>query len=93
MISLPYLRIRVAQRAPYKPNQVAAPNYGEWLDVYLTVLKPLPLPTGGLLGERPRCSLPSPHACRAPKTGACPSVLAVQRVPPCNPRCSSRLIA
>lgn len=32
--------------------QVAVPTYGEWLDVYLTVLKPLPMPVGGLLGER-----------------------------------------
>ena len=31
--------------------QMADPMYGEWLDVYLTVLKPLPLPVRGLLGE------------------------------------------
>jgi hypothetical protein len=31
--------------------QVVDTRYGEWLDVYLTVLRPLPLPVGGLLGE------------------------------------------
>ena len=32
-------------------TQVAYGDYGEWLDVYLTVLKPLPTPVRGLLGE------------------------------------------
>ena len=31
--------------------QVRDPLYGEWLDLYLTVLAPLPLPVGGLIGE------------------------------------------
>ncbi|KAI3423403.1 hypothetical protein D9Q98_010620, partial [Chlorella vulgaris] len=51
IISLPYLRIRAAQRAPYLPGQVADPKYGEWLDVYLTILAPLPTPVGGMLGS------------------------------------------
>lgn len=35
---------------PRAAPQVAVPTYGEWLDVYLTVLRPLPMPVGGLLG-------------------------------------------
>ncbi len=27
-----------------------AAKYGQWLDVYLTLLQPLPMPVGGLLG-------------------------------------------
>jgi hypothetical protein len=34
--------------------QAKDPNFGDWLDVYLTILQPLPLPVGGLLGERHR---------------------------------------
>lgn len=30
--------------------QLRDPKYGEWLDVYLTILQPLPLPVGGILG-------------------------------------------
>ncbi|EFN51201.1 hypothetical protein CHLNCDRAFT_59322 [Chlorella variabilis] len=31
--------------------QLRDPKYGEWLDVYLTILQPLPLPVGGILGS------------------------------------------
>lgn len=31
--------------------QIADPLYGEWLDVYLTLLQPLVPPVTGLLGE------------------------------------------
>ncbi|KAL4433924.1 hypothetical protein ABPG75_000365 [Micractinium tetrahymenae] len=51
IITLPYLRIRAEQRAPYKPGQLQNPNYGEWLDVYLTITGPLPGKPGGLLGS------------------------------------------
>jgi hypothetical protein len=51
IVSTPYLRVRVAQRAPYLPSQPADPQFGEWLDVYLTMLAPLPAPVGGVLGE------------------------------------------
>ncbi|KAI3431532.1 hypothetical protein D9Q98_004582 [Chlorella vulgaris] len=51
VITTPYLSIRVAQRARYYSPNVVDTRYGEWLDVYLTVLRPLPLPVGGLLGE------------------------------------------
>ena len=34
--------------APSQPQSGSFPN---WLDCYLTVLQPLPLPTGGLLGS------------------------------------------
>jgi hypothetical protein len=55
-----------ASPAIHAAPQVAVPTYGEWLDVYLTILKPLPLPTGGLLGERRR------RPCgRAVHAGAC----------------------
>ena len=50
IVSLPYLRIRAAQREAYKQGQ-AQPSWGSWLDVYLTVLAPLPAPVGGILGE------------------------------------------
>ncbi len=33
------------------PAQIADPLYGEWLDVYLTLLQPLVPPVTGLLGE------------------------------------------
>lgn len=51
IITLPYLRIRVVQRLPYKPVQVRPNEYGSWLDVYLTILGPAPTPLGGLLGR------------------------------------------
>ncbi|KAL4428198.1 hypothetical protein ABPG75_002287 [Micractinium tetrahymenae] len=50
IVSLPYLRIRAAQREAYKQGQ-AQPDWGNWLDVYLTVLAPLPTPVGGILGR------------------------------------------
>ncbi|KAL4443654.1 hypothetical protein ABPG75_011391 [Micractinium tetrahymenae] len=50
IVSLPYLRIRAAQREAYKQGQ-AQPDWGSWLDVYLTVLAPLPTPVGGILGR------------------------------------------
>lgn len=34
------------------PVQIADPLYGEWLDVYITLLQPLVPPVTGLLGER-----------------------------------------
>jgi hypothetical protein len=51
VITTPYLRIRAVQRAPYKPEYLADPLYGEWLDVYLTILQPLVPKVEGLLGE------------------------------------------
>lgn len=47
-ISLPYLSLRCEQMAPSQPQSGSFPN---WLDCYLTVLQPLPVPTGGLLGS------------------------------------------
>jgi hypothetical protein len=46
-ITLPYLSLRCEQMWPTKPQHAGFPN---WFDCYFTVLKPLPLPTGGLLG-------------------------------------------
>ncbi|PSC70303.1 T-RNA-binding domain, partial [Micractinium conductrix] len=51
VITLPYLRILARQRNPFKAGQVSSPRYGSWLDVYLTVLAPLPTPVQGLLGN------------------------------------------
>jgi hypothetical protein len=51
VITTPYLRIRAVQRAPYKPEYLADPLYGEWLDVYLTILQPLVPKVEGLLGS------------------------------------------
>lgn len=45
--------------APACRLQVADPKYGEWLDVYLTILAPLPTPVGGMLGEPPVLSRPA----------------------------------
>ena len=49
---------------PLPCPQIAAPDWGNWLDVYLTALKPLPFPTGGLLGSTYKppkvCPLPPP---------------------------------
>ncbi|PSC74261.1 hypothetical protein C2E20_2516 [Micractinium conductrix] len=46
-----YLRIRAAQRWPVRAGQLAAANWGNWLDVYLTVLAPLPAPVTGMMGS------------------------------------------
>ena len=50
VFTTPYLRIRAEQRWPTLPQQKADPRFGNWLDVYLTLLAPPPLPVGGLLG-------------------------------------------
>lgn len=50
-ITTPSLRIEAKQRRPQRPAQKADPLYGEWLDVFITVLRPLPLPVTGLVGE------------------------------------------
>lgn len=50
-IDVSYLNVRVAQRQPKKPAAVQDPMYGNWLDVYLTIKSPLPMPVGGLLGS------------------------------------------
>jgi hypothetical protein len=56
--------------------QVADPKYGQWLDVYLTTLNALPLPTGGLLGEtNPWQTQPLVHVC-AGSTDSMPVCLA-----------------
>jgi hypothetical protein len=52
--------------APACRLQVADPKYGEWLDVYLTILAPLPTPVGGMLGEPP---VHSPALPRCPPAG------------------------
>lgn len=41
----------LSPRLPLCPLQLQNPNYGEWLDVYLTITGPLPGKPGGLLGE------------------------------------------
>jgi hypothetical protein len=51
IITTPYMRIRAVQRAPYKPEYIADPLYGEWLDVYITLLQPLVPQVQGLLGS------------------------------------------
>lgn len=62
ILSLPYLRVRAAQREAYKQGQVQ-PSWGSWLDVYLTVLAPLPTPVRGILGERrPQAARPQHQA-------------------------------
>jgi hypothetical protein len=67
--------------------QVAVPTYGEWLDVYLTVLKPLPLPTGGLLGERRHCSPSLPPCLPSAKPWS------LFQHQPCSACCRAFLIA
>ena len=47
------------------PQLIAA--FPNWMDCYLTVLKPLPLPTGGLLGSTYR---PPPVTATATKAAA-----------------------
>ncbi len=61
VVTVPYLRIRAAQREAYKQGQVQ-PSWGSWLDVYLTVLAPLPPPVGGILGELPCPPAPCMHS-------------------------------
>lgn len=62
LITLPYLSIRCEQMWPIKQTQAGFPN---WFDCYFTVLKPLPLPTGGLLGRTYR---PVPTAAAGART-------------------------
>ena len=50
VITTPYMRIEAKQRRPLKPGQLADPLYGEWLDVFISLYKPLPEPVGGLIG-------------------------------------------
>lgn len=64
IISTPYMRIRAVQRAPYKPEYIADPLYGEWLDVYITLLQPLVPPVTGLLGSTYKAP-PTPAAATA----------------------------
>ncbi|KAI3432594.1 hypothetical protein D9Q98_004142 [Chlorella vulgaris] len=49
-ITLPWLKVRVAKRARYSDAGVLQPDYGEYLDVYLDLVAPPPLPTSGLFG-------------------------------------------
>lgn len=64
LITLPYLSIRCEQMAPSQPRHEGFPN---WFDCYFTVLQPLPLPTGGLLGRTYR---PAPTVAAADAPGA-----------------------
>ncbi|KAI7836940.1 hypothetical protein COHA_009189 [Chlorella ohadii] len=50
-ITTPSMRIEAKQRKPTKPAQIADPLYGEWFDVFVTVLHPLALPVTGILGD------------------------------------------
>ncbi|KAI3424889.1 hypothetical protein D9Q98_008273 [Chlorella vulgaris] len=51
VITTPHLRITVWHREPYEPAMIRFPGYGHWLDAYLTTLRELPLPVGGVLGK------------------------------------------
>ncbi|KAI3424867.1 hypothetical protein D9Q98_008251 [Chlorella vulgaris] len=51
VITTPHLRITVWHREPYTPAMIRFPGYGHWLDAYLTTLRELPLPVGGVLGK------------------------------------------
>ncbi|KAI3436273.1 hypothetical protein D9Q98_002326 [Chlorella vulgaris] len=52
IVTTPHLRVRVAQRALNPANVVPNKPYGEWLDVYVALLAPPPLPTGGLFSGK-----------------------------------------
>lgn len=58
--------------AGFTTVQVADPLYGEWLDVFVKVLQPLPPPVTGILGA---------HIMR--RAGADPGVVAAQRAVEC----------
>ncbi|PSC75248.1 hypothetical protein C2E20_1128 [Micractinium conductrix] len=49
-INTPYLRIEAIQRFPSRPAQINAPDYGNWLDVFVYVKRALPEPVKGILG-------------------------------------------
>ena len=49
-VTTPVFSIRAVQRKANKSWQSRDPLYGQWLDLYVTLKKPLPLPVGGLLG-------------------------------------------
>ena len=49
-LTTPVFSIRAVQRKAYLWWQMRDPLYGQWLDLYITLKKPLPLPVGGLLG-------------------------------------------
>ena len=49
--------------------QIADPLYGEWLDVYLTLLQPLVPPVTGLLGECRRGAVGSQNGGQRGHTG------------------------
>ena len=86
VISLPYLRIRAAQREAYKHGQ-AQPSWGSWLDVYLTVLAPLPAPVGGILGEDLSQAVRANQGALLPLTGcrsSCMYVGGLARSPKCT---------
>lgn len=61
-LTTPFLRVIALQRWPTLPPLEAA-KFGNWLDVYLTILAPPPPPVAGLLGELRAALLPAPLAC------------------------------
>ena len=84
VISAGNLKVEAKQRKPLKPGQLADPLYGEWLDVFISVLDPLPPPVMGLIGACHPCCM---HACVCGRMG-----LPCATLPPANPlTCPRRL--
>lgn len=66
-LTTPLMLVKVVQRKPSKPHQMKDPLYGQFLDTYITLRAPLPLPVGGLLASSYRA--PTAHAAAAVAAG------------------------